>query len=244
MSDYLEGILGGVGGFLATGSPLGIAAGALSGIFGGDDQNVTTNTYTNLSREQQNMTSLGNEQMAGLMAQLGPDAQSALIAQLQQQFSGVLKQQAGDAFNLQSGRARANMGRTGGGPSSVMNSQLAQLGTERTKAMNQAQMQGDLMGEQVGAGRFQQSLSAAMGIGGLINSAQSTRRLATSTGSAPGSNIGSLMGGIGAGLTNPNSWMSQNQGALGAFGAPIFGSPAKATDTGGRLQGNDGYNVT
>jgi hypothetical protein len=174
------------------------------------------------------MTNLGNQQMQALMAQLGPDAQNALIGQLSSQFSGVLKQQATDAFNLQSGRARANMGRTGGGPSSVMNQQLATLGAERTKALNQAQMQGDLMAEQIGSGRFQQSLAATQGIGGLINQAESTRRVSSQTGTAPGSHIGQLMGGIGAGLTNPNSHFAQNQGSFGIFGAPMYGNPVQS----------------
>jgi len=232
MGSFGEGLLGGLGGLLSTGSPLGIGAGFLSGIFGGDTQQVNNYTYTSLSPEQQNMTTLANNQLAGLMRGLSPDAQNSLIAQLQGQFSSVLNKQTNDAFNLQSSRARANMARTGGGPSSVMNSQLGQLAAERSKALNASEMQSTLMANQIGGQRFGQSLAATQGLGGLINQAQSTRRVASTSANVPGSNMGALLGGIGVGLTDPNSQFSQNNTGLGWFGAPLYGQPAVPKDTG------------
>jgi hypothetical protein len=241
MPNVGEGILGGIGGLLSTGNPIGAAAGFLGGLFGSDDQQQqTTNyTYSQLSGAQQNLTNLGNDQLAALMAQLSPDAQNAMIAQLQGQFSDVLGQQATDAFNLQSGRARANMARTGGGPSSVLSSQLAELGTARTKALNQAESQATLMANQIGGQRFQQSLAATQGIGGLINQAESTRRVTSQTGttSVPGGNMGTLLGGIGSALTDSGSYFNQNVGSFGVFGAPIFGGTGGGVTAGNASAG-------
>lgn len=237
-----QGLLGAAGGLLSTGNPLGAIFGGIGGLFGGDDQQTTNYNYTPLSGAQQNITNLGNEQMQSIIARLGPDAQNALISQLSEQFSGVLKQQTSDAFNIQEGRARANMGRTGGGPSSVMNRQMAQLGTEEAKAMNQAQMQGDLMGHQIGGQQFGQNLAAFQGIGGFINQAEGTRRVSSTDSTAPGTALGSLMGGIGASLTDPNSHFAQNSGGLGWFGAPLYGSPVKSVDAGNQ-QGSQSYPV-
>ena len=234
------GLLGGIGGLLATGNPIGAAAGFIGGLFGSDDQQVNSYTYTPLSGAQQNMTGLANNQLAGLMSQLNPQARDAMINQLQGQFSSVLGQQATDAFNLQSGRARANMARTGGGPSSVLSSQLAELGTARTKALNAAEMQATGMAHQLGGQEFRDILGATQGLGGLINQAEGTRRVASSTGSVPGGNLGTLLGGIGSALGDSGSYFNQNVGAFGKFGAPIFGSSNKVTAGNANAGGTQG----
>lgn len=219
----MGGLTGALGGLLSTGNPLGAIAGGLSGLFGGDDEKQTVSSARALSGAQSNVVKGASSNLDALFAGVDPGVRDLMSRNLGKKFSGIL----GDATRRSFGRARstsvANLQRTGGGPSSIMAGQLAEIGGAESRALQEAEMQGQLMGEQFAQGRFASNLQGAGAMSSIINQTYQGQGTGTVSESTPGSGLMGSIAGMGNAMTNPNSYYSQNKGVFGRFSAPIFG---------------------
>jgi len=223
----LGGITGAIGGLLTTGNPIGAIAGGIAGLTGGGESRQTM-SIRELSPAQKKVIAEAMKTMPGLFAGLNPGSRDSLAEQLGQRYSSILIDQTKRAFAQQEGQVQAQFARSGGGPSSVINSQRAELAAAGSRAANAAALQGETMGEQVAGSRYGQNLQAALGVGGLVNQTYQGQGVGQITAQAAGSSgLQQGLGVLATGLTHPMSAYNQGQVGLGAFTAPIFGVPKK-----------------
>lgn len=215
----LSGVIGGIGGF-ATGGLLGGAAGLLGGFLGDEDRGsaVSTVQMRSLTDGEKEMLRVIEEQAPGLMKSLDPESQKQLIAEFSQMYYAEASRQIGKTAGVERGRAKLDLARTGGGPSSIANEQLAEIGQRESDSLSSALFGSKVAGEQVGMGRIASNRASLGSLTDIMNSIRRNQAIgAGSTQTTAGGTLPGAISTVGYAAASPYSYWNQ-QGGIKMFG--------------------------
>lgn len=208
---FFDGLLGGVGGFLA-GGPLGAGLGFLGGAFGGDDARRTTTRPRPWSASERR-----------LLDSLYPAIQGATTAPrtgaLARRFFGEINPaimgDIDETFRRAGGDLALRQAYTGTGPSSTAAYRQAMLAGEHGRARASGRATARTTAEQLALGRENANLARLSGLTGVLGTLYGSGQETTTAIPNRGLTEGLSLGGYG--LTSPFSYYNRMGGLGGIF---------------------------
>lgn len=206
---FLAGITGALGG-LATGGPLGAAAGGLAGLLSSDSQATTAgHNLRPYTEEERAMLAQANEAIQQYMVAMSPEEREAYIQELAGTYYEPMARQIKDEMATQTAESQAFHARGGLRGSSMAVARDSKIARQSAGLLSQARAQARAAGEQSFFSRERNrinNLSAASNLAGSI----ANRRIAESPQyqrfTVPGSAAGAGAGMFAYGVTSPHSW--------------------------------------
>lgn len=192
-------LAGGLGGF-ASGGPWGAAAGLLGGLFGGGGDKQENRV--NLRPLSAGENTLFNGTVNGLNS-MGSGAYDPEV--FRTMFNPALRQQS-KLFGKARGAQARRFAMTGGGPSSVMNRQMAELAGEEADSTNT--LRSNTL--QTATGMQNSRRASLMGMYQGINGARAIGAGSTTTGTYPGDQVNSAAGLAMNAFGNKDSWWNKS----------------------------------
>lgn len=214
---WFDAALGGLAG-LATGGPLGAAAGVAGGLFGNNDARTEQGVNLQpLTPEEAAAQKAALEKVTALAGQLGMGTDPATLQKLYSAMYNPAASAINESFTRAGSAQDAAALRRGTGPSSRMQEGVIRRQGEQARALADASAQATLGAQQIGLSRDASATSGISALSGLLGS-QNASRIAGSTqfSRQPGAGITEGLAGLGKSLTDDESWW--NKGGSAAIG--------------------------